>query len=131
MWQFVDVIFDSRIRNFVCSEAIFTFLQPAVNPVLGYFIGRPAQDQLARGFVLFSSSIFFSVPHLIRARGQWLCSGNKNWDVSLSWLHLRTKEGMRPIIHLRQNDLMILMFLLDLVDLQIHHLLVIEKEWSP
>ena len=60
------------------------------------------------------------------------------------------KEEMRPIIRLRQNFLMILMFLLDQVDLwnlldlldrqvnlahhqdglQIHHLLVIEKEWD-
>ena len=58
---------------------------------------------------------------------------------------------MRPIIRLRQNSLMILMFLLDQVDLwnllgqvdrlvslayhqdglQLHHLLVIEKEWDP
>ena len=47
-----------------------------------------------------------------------------------------TKQDMGPIIHLRQPSLMILMFLLDLVDLrnlldsQVYHLLVIEKEWN-
>ena len=59
------------------------------------------------------------------------------------------KEEMRPVIRLRQNSLMILMFFLDQVDLQnlqdlldrqdrlahhqdglqLHHLLVTEKEW--
>ena len=48
----------------------------------------------------------------------------------------KTKEEMRPIIHLRRNSLMIPMFLFDLVDLQnlldhqIHHVLVTEKEWN-
>ena len=61
----------------------------------------------------------FSAPHLIRARGQWL----------------RTKEEMRPIIRLRQNSLMILMFLwdlvhlLDLLDRQVR--LTLPPGWPP
>ena len=39
------------------------------------------------------------------------------WDVTCSWLHLRMKEEMRPVIRLRQNFLMILRFLLDQMDL--------------
>ena len=43
---------------------------------------NPFKTQLACfGFVLKSNSIS-SVPHLIRARGHWLCSGNKVPDVS-------------------------------------------------
>ena len=94
----------------------------------------------------------FSVPHLIRARGQWLYSGKKVCDVSPSWLHLRTKEEIIPIIHLRQlYTVMILKFpwvrkvhslrhafpnltsrqillMYHQDDLQLHHLLVEEKE---
>ena len=88
----------------------------------------------------------FSAPHLIREHGRWLCSGRKIPDVILSSLHLRRKKKeMRPIIHLHQP---LPSFMIGpggppepsgLLDrevrlpyhqdgLQLHHLLVIEKE---
>ena len=87
----------------------------------------------------------FSAPHLIREHGRWLCSGRKIPDVILSSVHLRRKKEMRPIIHLHQP---LPSFMIGpggppeppgLLDrevrlayhqdgLQLHHLLVIEKE---
>ena len=45
---------------------------------------------------------FFSTAFYPCVSGQWLCSGKKVWDVSPSWLHLKTEEDIIPIIHLRQ-----------------------------
>ena len=65
------------------SLATLISLRPAVNPLLGYSCGNPFKSSWREG--LSCSPIqLSSIPHLIRARGQWLCSGKKILDVSLS-----------------------------------------------
>ena len=117
IWQFFDVIFLPNMQFECCmilqgtpggNFDIFAAIGEATAWVL---LWKTVQDQLAWGFVLYPNSIS-SVPHLIRASGQWLYAGKKVWDVSQSWFHLRTKEEITPIIRLNQTllSLMILKF---------------------
>ena len=140
----------SAVRYYrALSEAIFTSLLPAVNPLLEYHAGKPVQNQLAWGFVL-QTSLISSRPHLIRVSGHWLYSGRKVWDVSHSSLHLRTKEDIILIVHLssmilkfplvhKVHSIRHLLNLITLQDrqvclvhrqdgLQLHHQQVVEKE---
>ena len=103
IWQSFDVIFCRICTSSAVwfsranLEAILTPLRPAVNPLLGCTSGKPLSRQI--GVRVCPAARFnFSAPHLIREDGQWLCSGKKISDVSPSWLHLRTKEEMRPVI---------------------------------
>ena len=124
-----------RIFHRMWQSFDFIFL-----PNMQFECGVILQGTLGGNFDIFA----------IGEQGRWFCSGKKIRDVSPSWVHPRTQEEMRPVIHLRQNSLMILMFRLDLVDLrnlldlldrqvrlayqqdglQLRHLLVIEKEWD-
>ena len=110
-WFFRICSFSAAWFVRVLSETTWTSLLPTMKSLLRYSSGRPAQDLLTWTFVLWPNSISIAL-HLIRASGKRLCSGRKFWHVGTSWLHLRTKEEIIPIIHLRQLPLssMILKF---------------------
>ena len=135
IWQSFDVIFcrictsNTAWFSRASLDAILTSLRPAVNPLLGCSSENPRSRPIGVRVCPVAPIQLFQHRIWSERGGQWL----------------RTKEEMRPIIHLRQNSLMILMFLLDQVDLldrqvnlayhqdglQLHRILVIEKEWDP
>ena len=135
IWQFFDDIFPEYAVWVLCGfskalgEANLTFLLPSVKPLLGHLSGKTVQDQLAWGFVLQPNSISL-VPHLIRASGLWLYAGKKVWDVSPSWLHLRTKEEITPIIRLHQTLLSLMILKFHLVH-KVHNLGRLLKPHQP
>ena len=120
IWQSFDVISD-RLFTFsaVCHfkaplVEMSTSLRPAANLLLGYSSGNPFETKCREG--LSCSPIQLFQHHI------WSASMDDGGVVNHT-----LKQKIKPIIHLRKNSLMILMFLSDQVD---HHLLVVKKKWD-